>query len=167
MHQKHTEAHCLWNKKKVRWYHENGLETCEHLSTWKWYNELASTHNSWSQYTGMESDVSYNGEDWLLPYDIFVILLFKFCNFTMIINVIITHWRIFLILRLVKDIWVQELDISNVNVSNFFFIFTHKPQTWKFVMWYTFRNNFNLCENTWRDACLNQSKMFSLFFSKF
>jgi hypothetical protein len=60
---------------------------------------------------------------------------------------------------------VQELDISNLNFSNFF-VFAHKPQAWKFVMWYTFRSIFNPCENTWWGACLNQCKMFFSFFSK-
>ena len=31
---------------------------------WKWYNELMTIHNSLSQDTGMESDVSYHDKDW-------------------------------------------------------------------------------------------------------
>jgi hypothetical protein len=75
------------------------------------------------------------------------------------ICIILLFWALW------KHFWVQELRISNVNFSNIF-IYAHKRQAWKSVMWCTFRSTFHLCENTWWGAGLNQCKTFLSLLSK-
>ena len=102
-----------------------------------------------------------------MPYYIFVFLWSS--------NSVISCWLLnlklssckffFFYSEVFENIWVQELDVSSVNFSNFF-TFAHNPQAWKYVIWYTFWTTFNLCEITWWGACLHQSKMLFSFFPK-
>ena len=90
-------------------------------------------------------------------------MVFKFCNFVFITKLETIQLQIFFYSQVSENIWMQELGIPSENFSNFF-TFAHKPQAWKFLIWYTFWTTFDLCQITWLGACLHQCKMvFSVF----